>query len=427
MASARTSSTTTEEYVRPSGDAPALGPPALLCVFPREVALPLPPPGEPVGRAWLAQANIRDVKASGEHLSFPRRDGRVHVEDLSSRNGTWLNGEPIPAKRGVALDDGDVLRLGYTVLVYRAAFAGPLSPAAPLGKLVGPWGLGELRARLLALPRSGERNVLIEGETGTGKELVADAVVDAIGRAGKPRTTINVAAIPAGVFEAQLFGWKRGAHSGATHAGKGIFQEHDGGTVFLDEIGELPLDLQPKLLRLIEYGQVQPVGGSPVKVDVAVIAATNRSLADAVETGAFRRDLHARFSERIALPALADRPEDVFSILQTLTRRRGAQLDETRADVDAVERILLDRWPANVRDLDRVAAAFAAEGHLSRALVDGVLGPRRADVALTREVAARMVQECGGNERAAERRFGIKRGKLRRALGKAGKGGRSAS
>lgn len=427
MSSPRTSSTTTEEYERPSGDAPVISLPVLLCVFPQDVALPLPVPGQGIGRAWLAQAGIRDVKVSGQHLSFTRRDGRVHLEDLGSRNGTWVNGEPIPAKRGVVLHDGDVLRLGYTALVYRSAFAGPLLPAAPVGNLTGPWGLGEVRRRLEALSRSRERNVLIEGETGTGKELVTEAVIDAIGRAGKRKTSINVAAIPAGVFEAQLFGWKQGAHSGAAQAGNGIFRDHDGGTVFLDEIGELPLELQPKLLRLIEYRQIQPVGGSPLTIDVAVIAATNRPLSDAVETGAFRRDLYARFTERIVLPRLADRPEDVFAILRALAERRGALLDETRADIDAVERLLLDGWRANVRDLDRVAAAFAAEGHLSRALVDRVLGARSAHVALTREAAERMVQECGGNEREAERRFCVKRGTLRRALGKAGKVGRPAS
>lgn len=426
MSSPRVSSTTTEEYEAPSDDAPAVSRPVLLCAVPREAALALPSPGVGLGRAWLAEAGIRDVKVSGEHLLFSRREGRVHVEDLGSRNGTWVNGEQIPPKQRVALDDGDVLRLGYTVLLYRAAFAGPLSPADPVGLLVGPWGLGELRARLEALSRRDARNVLIEGETGTGKELVAEAVIDALGRAGKPKATINVAAIPAGVFEAQMFGWKKGAHSGAAQAGKGIFQENDGGSVFLDELGELPLELQPKLLRVIEYRQVQPVGGSPVAVDVVVIAATNVPLAAAVEKGVFRRDLHARFTERLVLPSLADRPEDVFAILRALAQRRGAGLDATHADVDAVERLLLDGWRANVRDLDRVAAAFAIEGHLSRALVDRVLGPRSAQVVLTREEAERMVQECGGNEREVERRFGVKRGKLRRTLGKAGKGGQPA-
>lgn len=424
MSSRRPSHTTTEEY-QPSSDTPTIpGRPVLLCAFPAVVALPIPDRGAGVGRAWLAEAGIRDIKVSGEHVAFSRREGRVHVEDVGSRNGTWINGEPALAKQRAALEDGDILRLGHTVLVYREAFAGPLAPEPPIGRLVGPFGLAEVRAALERLKRSGERNVLLEGDTGTGKELVAAAAIHAMGRTGKPPTSINVAAIPAGVFEGQLFGWERGAYSGAAQAGKGIFRENDGGAVFLDEIGELPLELQPKLLRLIEYRQVQPVGGArPVTVDVAVVAATNRRLADAVEEGTFRRDLHARFTERIALPKLEDRAEDIFAILRSLADRRGFALDETRADVDAVERLLLDRWPANVRDVDRVAAALTVEGRLTRALVDRVLGPRAAHVELTREAAERMVQECG-SEHEVERRYGVKRGKLRRVLGKVGKGGR---
>lgn len=424
MSSHRASHTTTEEYQQPSSGIPLAGSPVLLCTFPRDVALPIPARGTWVGRAWLAEAGIDDIKVSGEHLSFARRDGRLHVEDRGSRNGTWINGEQIPSNRSVALDDGDVLRLGYTVLVYREAFSGPLAPEQPVGKLIGPWGLGGLRARLRALSLGRERNVLIEGETGTGKELVAAAVLDAIGRAKKRRASINVSAIPAGVFEGQLFGWEKGAHSGAAHASKGIFRENDGGAVFLDEIGDLPMELQPKLLRLIEYGEVQPVGGAPVPVNVAVIAATNRPLADAVEKGTFRRDLHARFTERILLPPLADRPEDVFAIFRALTERRGTKVENARVEVGAVERLMLDGWRANVRDLDRVTAAFAAEGRLSLSLVEHVLGPRSIHVELTREVAARMVEDCGGNEREVERRFGVNRGKLRRALGKVGKGRR---
>lgn len=415
--------TATEEYPTSSGRAAPAGSPILICAFPKDVALALPASGEVVGRAWLAEVGVRDLKVSGEHLRFSRREGRVHIEDTGSRNGTWLDGDRIAPGHPVALDDGAILRLGRTLLVYRAAFVGAATPADPVGFLAGPWGLGALRARLDDLSRSRPPNVLIEGATGTGKELVAAAVIKALRRPASRSASINVAAIAAGVFEAQLFGWEKGAHSGAAQAGKGIFRENDGGSVFLDEIGELPMDLQPKLLRLIENGDIQPVGGGPVKVNVAVIAATNRSLAEAVERGAFRRDLHARFTERIELPPLADRPEDVYAILRSLVTRRGAALDEERADVDAVEHLLLHDWPANVRDLVRVAAALGSAGQLTLDLVEGVTGPRRVAAELTPEAARRMLQECGGNEHAVERRFGVKRGKLRRVLGKAGRGG----
>jgi transcriptional regulator with PAS, ATPase and Fis domain len=398
----------------------------LLCAFPTQVALKLPTKGAVVGRAWLSDAGVRDTKVSAEHLRFSREEGRVYVEDAGSRNGTWVGGVRVPRGERALVADGAVLRLGRTLLVYRASFAGELSPALPIGRLVGPWGLGEVRARLAELSRRPERNVLIEGATGTGKELLAAAVIHALGRTKKPSASINIAAVPTGVFEAQLFGWVKGAYSGSAEGSKGIFGGNDGGSVFLDEIGELPLELQPKLLRALENQQIQPVGArGPVSVDVAVIAATNLPLEEAVERGAFRRDLHARFTARFKLPGLAERREDVFAILEALAKRRSFAIDASCAEVEAVERLLLDDWPANVRDLDRVAAALAAAGQLTLAVVDKDLQPRPRESKLTREAAEQMVRECGGNEREVERRFGIARGKLRRALGKAEKGGQT--
>ncbi len=418
--------TTTEEHRPPSGGAAPRGRPVLVTTFPACAGLPLPEPGQVVGRAWLAGKGLRDAEVSGGHARFTRADGRVHVEDAGSRNGTWVNGVRVAERARVPLDDGAVLRLGRTLFVYRAAFIGDLAPAAPLGRLVGPWGLGEVRARVAALESHPEPNVLIEGETGTGKELVAAAVMRALGRA-KPSASINVAAVASGVFEAQLFGWVKGAYSGSAAGGEGILRKNQGGSVFLDEIGELPSELQPKLLRLLENREILPVGASrPIAVDVAVVAATNRSLDDAVERGAFRRDLLARFTARIHLPPLGDRAEDRYAILAALAERRGLPLDPGRAEVEAVERLMLAPLPANVRDLDRLAATLSGAEPLTLAAVEGALGARVARGELSREDADRMVAACGGNERDAERRFGVSRGKLRRARGKAGgDGGRS--
>ena len=424
MSLPRVRQTTTEEHHPPSSGASAVGQPVLLGAFPAQVALQVPATGSTVGRGWLASAGVRDTKVSGEHLRFSRTEGRVYIEDIGSRNGTWIDGARIAPGERMSLADGAVLRLGRTLLVYRASFVGDLSPAPAVGLLVGPWGLGDVRARLAELSRRPERNVLIEGATGTGKELLAAAVIHALGRAKKPTASINVAAVAAGVFEAQLFGWVKGAYSGSAEGGKGIFGANDGGAVFLDEIGELPLDLQPKLLRALENRQIQRVGASgPTEIDVVVIAATNRPLMEAVERGAFRRDLHARFTARLTLPALAQRPEDVFAILEALARRRSVVIDASLAEVEAVERLMLDAWTANVRDLDRVAAAVATAGQLTLTVIERELQPRSRASHLTREAAEQMVRECGGNEREAERHFGVTRGKLRRALGKGSKDG----
>jgi transcriptional regulator of acetoin/glycerol metabolism len=412
--------TTTEEYQPASSDAAAGGVSVLLCAFPTQVALQIPASGTLVGRSWLADVGVRDTKISGDHLRFSRADGRLLVEDVGSRNGTWIDGARVAARQRMPLADGAVLRLGRTLVVYRSAFTGDLTPAPPLGRLVGPWGLGEVRRRLNELSRRPERNVLLQGPTGAGKELLAAAVIHALGRSKRPSASINVAAIAAGVFEIQLFGWVKGAYSGSAEGGQGIFRANDGGSVFLDEIGELPLELQPKLLRLLENQEIQRVGSNrSEKVDVLAVAATNRPLEDAMERGAFRRDLHARFVARLGLPALAERPEDVYAILAALAHRRGVVLDPGNAEVEAVERLMLDAWPANVRDLDRVAAAVATAGQLTLAVVERELQPRSRESVLTREAAEQMVRECGGVEREAERRFGIARGKLRRALGKA--------
>ncbi len=426
MSHERTPRTTTEEYQPSSSGAVAPGQPVLLCAFPTQIALQIPAPGVVVGRSWLAEAGVRDTKVSGEHLRFSRVDGRHYFEDIGSRNGTWIDGERVGPRERRGLADGAVLRVGRTLLVHRASFLGDPAPAPPIGLLVGPWGLGEVRTRLAELSRRAERNVLIEGATGTGKEHLAAAVIHALGRARKPRASINVAAVSAGIFEAQLFGWVKGAYSGSAEGGPGVFGTNDGGSVFLDEIGELPLDLQPKLLRALENREIQRVGaGSTTKIDVLVVAATNRPLEEAVERGAFRRDLHARFTARLTLPGLADRPEDVYAILTALAKRRGLALDSEQSEVEAVERLMLDTWSANVRDLDRVAAAVVAAGQLTLAAIERELQPLSRESLLTREAAERMVRECGGVEREVERRYGIKRGKLRRALGKVGGDGQA--
>jgi transcriptional regulator of acetoin/glycerol metabolism len=420
---------TTEEHQPPPASDLERGRPVFLAVHPASACLPIPARAEIVGRAWLADAGVVDTKVSGQHVRLSIEDGRVHVEDQRSRNGTWIRGIQIPAGKRVALDDGAVLRLGGTLLVHRAAFEGALTPADPIGRLVGPWGLGEIRERLRALaeragrtPKVPPPNVLIEGDSGTGKELVAAAVIHALGRARRPFSSLNVAAVAAGVFEAQLFGWVGGAYSGSGSGGPGVLRENEGGAVFLDEIGELPLELQPKLLRMLDNREVQPVGGRAVPVDVAIVAATNRPLEEAVARGVFRRDLHARFHERLALPSLAERPEDLVAILGALLARSHTAFDPAGAEVEAVERLLLEPWPANVRDLDRVAAALARPEPLTTALLDRVLGPRQAPVELTREAAEQMVLSCKGNEREAERRYRVSRGTLRRALGKGGRG-----
>lgn len=411
---------TTEEY-RPSPAARAdQGTPTLLAAFPIPVAFPVPASGEVIGRAWLAAKNIADTVVSGDHLRFHRAGGRVFVEDVS-RNGTWLRGHKLTRGRSVPLSNGDVLRIGRTLLVYREHYEGPQTPEQPLGELVGPWGLGAVRAWLDRLPSREERAVLIEGPTGTGKELLAKEIARAFGRE-KNYLPLNVAAIPAGVFEAQLFGWIKGSHSDSGNGGPGVFRAHDGGAVFLDEIGDLPLDLQPKLLRLLEKGEVQPVGSPTVaRVDVITIAATNRPLDEMVDARAFRRDLYERFRERITLPPLQDRPEDVPEIVRGLRRRRRLPDAPRDDEFEAMECLMLQSWAGNVRELERVLASAAPELPLSKEHVLRALGPRAVTTAtppVTLDTIREALEATGGNQVKAAERLGVDRGVVLRAVKK---------
>jgi sigma-54 dependent transcriptional regulator, acetoin dehydrogenase operon transcriptional activator AcoR len=414
---------TTKQHVPPNADKAEQGAPAFLVAFPAPCWVPPPESGATVGRIWLAAAGRTDSEVSSRHLRYTRSGGRNFIEDAGSRNGTWIHGRRLPPGERVPLEDGAVVRVGLTVLVFWEAFTGPRQPAPPLGKLVGPFGLWTVQASIAALHERPSRNVLIEGETGTGKELVAEAVLAALGRAGRPFASINVAGVPAGVFESQLFGWIRGAYSGSGEGSAGVLRAHEGGAVFLDEIGELPLDLQPKMLRLLENREILPVGANrPVRVDVAILAATNRSLEEMVEKGAFRRDLLARFLARIELPPLRDRPEDLFAIVEALCARRGTPLDPRAAEVEAVERLMLHEWLANVREVERVIASLGAVSPLTLSAVNRALGPLSATTRapLTREAIERMLAECGDNQSEAARRLGIDRGRLIRALRRRG-------
>jgi DNA-binding NtrC family response regulator len=279
-----------------------------------------------------------------------------------------------------------------------------------------------------ALSRRALPNVLIEGETGTGKELLAAAIAAKLGRA-RVYSAINMAAVPAGVFESHLFGHTANAFSGAGKASRGVLAAHMGGAVFLDELGELPLDLQPKLLRLLENREIHPVGAErPFVVDVLLIAATNRSLEEQVQRGAFRADLFARLaSARIELPPLRERAEDIWSIAETLMMRRGTRLDAAQIEVEAVERLLLHSFAYNVRDLTAtLERVFSLEPPpvFRRWAVERVLGsspsaPSSRSAPLSAERIAETLTSCGNNETEAARRLGVTRGKLRRFLSRA--------
>jgi DNA-binding NtrC family response regulator len=270
--------------------------------------------------------------------------------------------------------------------------------------------------------------VLIRGETGTGKELIATLLHAASPRAQRPLVRFNCAAISAELAEAELFGHVKGAFTGAVATRSGFFAQADGGTLVLDEVGELPLAVQPKLLRALQQGEVQAVGASRVeRVDVRVVACTHRDLAAEARAGRFREDLFYRLNVvELGVPPLRERREDIPLLLEAF-RARYAQrfsLVDARLSPELVEALRARDWPGNVRELENAVARLLAlsEGGelgveaLSRLSASPESAPQAAAGTLREQVAAfersliaRALEETGGNQSEAARRLGLTR------------------
>jgi len=280
------------------------------------------------------------------------------------------------------------------------------------------------------------RTVLVTGETGTGKELVAKALHRLGPRRAKRFITVNCSAVVETLFESELFGHLRGAFTGATEAKVGLFEHAEGGTLFLDEAGELPLSVQAKLLRAVEYGEVQRVGSVETRrVDVNVIAATNRDLRAEAAAGRFRTDLFYRLSTiEIAIPPLRDRREDIPYLAARFVRECSARVSRPITGMtQAAERLLFNApWPGNIRELRNVLeracilseAGMITERDLSSALTarpavrtaDTDEAPDDRLSTLQRRQVERVLEETGGNKSEAARRLGISRRALYRRI-----------
>jgi transcriptional regulator with GAF, ATPase, and Fis domain len=246
-----------------------------------------------------------------------------------------------------------------------------LAELMPVGAMTGecePMRQVFAQIRLVAAT---EATVLICGETGTGKELAARAIHDFSHRRGKPMIRVNCSAIPATLIESEFFGHERGAFTGATNRRDGRFALADGGTLLLDEIGELPLDLQAKLLRVLQEGEFEPIGSSRTrKVDVRIIAATNRDLRLEAEQGRFRSDLFYRLNVfQIRVPPLRERGEDVLLLAATFLERYGEKMGRRFRPLSpaAVELLRGYDWPGNVRELENIlerAAILSRDGEI---------------------------------------------------------------
>lgn len=328
-----------------------------------------------IGTSPEATLPLTDRAVSRLHLELTLADGRVRARDLNSTNGSFVDGRRIDA---VDVLPGSIMRVGETELEVVAQDAQsrlPPSEATAFGGLRGRSHRMRVVFTLLERAARTDATVLITGETGTGKEVAAEAIHRNSRRRDGPFVVVDCASIPANLIESDLFGHVKGAFTHAQSDRTGAFVEADGGTVFLDELGELPLELQPRLLRVLETQQVKPVGSNLFrKTDVRVVAATNRSLEDDVRAQKFRSDLYFRLAVvRVRLPALRERREDVPLLVRHFTEQLGAEL---KLEKGVMAQLMGHSWPGNVRELRNVVHQAATVSSTSLALA---LRMRRSD------------------------------------------------
>ena len=315
---------------------------------------------EGLGGGRLA-LKLPDSWMSSSHAVLQRVLGSWVIEDAKSKNGTLINGQ---WTQRAELADGDLIELGHSFFSFRAALAGPAKTpalvtadsvrerAAGFATLVPS--LAEEFEKLEAIAPSSV-SVVLRGESGTGKEVVAAAIHHLSRRSG-PFVAVNCGALSRALVESELFGYRKGAFSGAEEDRIGLVRTADRGTLFLDEIGDLPLLAQAVLLRVLQQGEVLPVGANrPVKVDLRLLAATHRDLNALVEKNEFRADLLARISGfTLFLPPLRQRREDVGLLISRLLKREmPARAGEVEFSTDAARALLSYPWPLNIRELEK--------------------------------------------------------------------------
>jgi len=387
-----------------------------------------------IGTAAANTMILTDPAVSRHHIAItPSPRGHL-VRDLGSTNGTAING--VAVERAY-LAPGAVIAIGRSRLRFdvlggedRAA----LSSDTRWGRALGS---SEAMRRIFAvLPRLAESDstILLEGETGTGKGLLAEAIHDASPRAAGPFIVLDCGSIPPTLIESELFGHEKGAFTGAAAARTGGFEAARGGTVFLDEIGELPLDMQPKLLRALEDRVVKRVGGNePVRLDIRIVAATNRDLRAEINQGRFRSDLYYRLNTfRLRIPPLRERRDDIALLVAHFHRQLSRGGEPPPAEL--IAELTRHDWPGNVRELRAAVerAVLLGDPAVWRALTDDApplaederfaegtsfrAAKERAVAAWEREYTRALITRYDGNLSRAARAVRMDRNHLRELL-----------
>lgn len=326
---------------------------------------------------------LSDKTVSRNHVEVEYTSDSFLLRDMHSTNGTYLNGSKV---KEAYLAPGDVIKLGNTSIEFQAfnetakiepsrneSFGNMVAKSRKIRQIFG----------ILEKISPTFATVIIEGETGTGKDLVANAIHHYSTRKNKPFVVFDCSSVAPNLIESELFGHEKGSFTGAIKSRRGAFEEASGGTIFLDEIGELPIDLQPKLLRALEQREIRRVGANlSTAIDVRVICATNRDLKKEVAEGRFREDLYYRLSVvKIHIPPLRERAEDVPVIVEKIlkdakfNRTIDGGLRVTRVEDDALKVLQRYQWPGNVRELANIierAVSFAESNTIAKSHLDFV-------------------------------------------------------
>ena len=395
----------------------------------------LPATGEVVvGRGQDSDIRVDHPSVSRSHAAIELGDV-VRVRDLGSANGTSLRGARLPTERAVEVGENETFTIGDVAVVIqeRRGVPRPAGPPvardthAPIAPIVADPAMRNLfeLARRIAL---GSINVLISGESGSGKELLAEAVHASSPRASGPLVKMNCAAIADTLFESELFGHERGAFTGAVAAKPGLLESAHKGTVFLDEIGELSPAAQSKLLRVIEDRRVQRVGAiEPRVIDVRFVAATHRDLEAAVAAGEFREDLYYRIAGVVLeVPPLRERPSEITALARGFADLAALALGRPAPDLtpEAIAALHAHDWPGNVRELRNAIdrAVLLATGPIGPGDLFSDKRPRAAPEPATAEPddeRARIIaalEQCAGNQTRAAELLGMPRRTLVKRL-----------
>jgi DNA-binding NtrC family response regulator len=376
-----------------------------------------------IGRGAEADVLIDDGSISRKHAMLSL-GLRVRIKDLGSANGTRVADRALEPGEWVEVAPGEVIDLGSVMLILlRGAAESSASVPEP-----GSGDAMQRAERLLERVAPGEISVLMQGETGVGKEVFAERLHGKSRRASKPLLRLNCGGFTETLLDSELFGHEKGAFTGADRAKPGLLESADGGSVFLDEIGELPLTLQARLLRVLQDRKVQRIGAlEPRAIDVRFISATNRDLQAEVAAGRFRSDLYYRLNGvTIDIPPLRERVAEIAPLARRFiadaTRQLGASR-ELRLSRDALARLEQYAWPGNIRELKNVieAAVLVVPDDeitveylsIGKAPVEASVGTLHADVdALEKQRILEALEATGGNQTRAAQRLGISRGTL---------------